>query len=546
MKNLTIGKRITLGFSALLVLLALLAATNWIQSGKVSSGVQSLTQDNLPGLRLTSDLVAETLRYRAVNLRHILATNAAEMATLDQQADAQAARIVDVLASYTDSIVEDAERQLAAKIEPLLQEYRTAAREMRRLSMAQKQAEALASNTAVVSPRYDAYEQAVVRCKEYNLKAADATSAAVGTALRTSRTTTLAVLAVAFALGATLATLTIRGVTRTLTGIAASLSSGAEQTASAAAQVSAASQSLAGGASEQAASLEETNSSLEEMASMTRRNADNAGQVKDLGSQARAAGDQAVNDMQAMQTAMTAIKSSSDDIAKIIRTIDEIAFQTNILALNAAVEAARAGEAGAGFAVVADEVRSLAQRCAQAAKETANKIEDSMQKSARGVELSSKVAQSLQEIVARARQVDELAAQVAEASREQSQGIAQINTAVSQMDKVTQANAANAEESAAASEELNAQADALKDVVRELQTLVNGRSSDRPGNPPSTSTSALPKPCRVRPSDDSRDPWPAPRRNGHSLAVVTSTESTAPFPDLEAKSTHPRSATSRG
>jgi len=197
--------------------------------------------------------------------------------------------------------------------------------------------------------------------------------------------------------------------------------------------------------------------------------------VKELGSEARKAGDLGVKDMTALVGAMDAIKTSSADIAKIIKTIDEIAFQTNILALNAAVEAARAGEAGAGFAVVADEVRNLAQRCAQAAKETASKIEDAVQKSAVGAEISAKVAKSLEEIVGKARQVDEMAGEVAAASQEQSQGIAQVNTAVTQMDKVTQSNAANAEESAAAAEELTAQAESLKDAVADLLRLVDGQ-----------------------------------------------------------------------
>ena len=264
---------------------------------------------------------------------------------------------------------------------------------------------------------------------------------------------------------------------RRIHGIAMSLNSGADETTSAASQVSSASPTLAEGASEQAASLEETSSSLEEMSSMTKRNAENAVKVNELAREARAAADTGAADMQAMAAAMNEIKSSGDDIAKIIKTIDEIAFQTNILALNAAVEAARAGEAGMGFAVVADEVRNLAQRAAQSAKETSSKIENSVGKTAQGVEISDKVSKSLQQILTKVRQVDELAAEVASASKEQSQGISQVNTAVSQMDKVTQSNAAGAEESASAAEELSAQAESLKGSVRELLRLVGGQES---------------------------------------------------------------------
>ncbi len=281
-------------------------------------------------------------------------------------------------------------------------------------------------------------------------------------------------LVLALVLGIVVAILIIRGTTKVLTTVSTALGDGSEQIASAAGQVSSASQSLAEGASEQASSLEETSSSLEEMSSMTRRNTDNAVKVNDLARQARTAADTGASDMNAMAAAMKEIKTSGDDIAKIIKTIDEIAFQTNILALNAAVEAARAGEAGMGFAVVADEVRNLAQRAAQSAKETSAKIENSVTKTAQGVQISEKVAQSLQEIITKVRQVDELAAEVASASKEQSQGISQVNVAVAQMDKVTQSNAASAEESASAAEELNAQAACLKGSVAELLQLVGG------------------------------------------------------------------------
>jgi methyl-accepting chemotaxis protein len=178
-----------------------------------------------------------------------------------------------------------------------------------------------------------------------------------------------------------------------------------------------------------------------------------------------------------MNAAMSAIKTSSDDIAKIIKTIDEIAFQTNILALNAAVEAARAGEAGMGFAVVADEVRNLAQRSAQAARETTAKIEGAIARTAQGVQISQKVATALDDIVIKARQVDELVAEVSTASNEQIRGITQINSAVAQMDQVTQGNSTSAEESAAAAQELNAQATVLKHSVAELVQLVGGSAA---------------------------------------------------------------------
>jgi methyl-accepting chemotaxis protein len=207
------------------------------------------------------------------------------------------------------------------------------------------------------------------------------------------------------------------------------------------------------------------------MSSVTLHNADNADKVNQLARQARDAAEKGAGDMTNMSEAMVAIQSGSDDIARIIKTIDEIAFQTNILALNAAVEAARAGEAGRGFAVVAEEVRGLAHRSAQAARESTTRISDAVSRTHQGVAISGQVGAALNEIVAHVRHVDELAASVASASREQSQGISQVNLAVGQMDKVTQSNAAGAEESASAAEELNAQAEAMRVTVLELERL---------------------------------------------------------------------------
>lgn len=242
-------------------------------------------------------------------------------------------------------------------------------------------------------------------------------------------------------------------------------------------QISSSSQALADSASDQAASLEESSASLEETSSMTKRNASNAGEARRLSSETRQAAESGAGQMQGMSKAMDGIKASSDNISVIIKTIDEIAFQTNILALNAAVEAARAGEAGMGFAVVAEEVRSLAQRCAKAATETAEIIEDSVAKSDEAIEISQGVAGGLQQIVEKARTVDELVSGIAVASQEQSQGIQQIAQAISQLESVTQKNAAAAEENAGSAHTLASQAAAVKNVVTDLTT--SGALSNR-------------------------------------------------------------------
>ncbi len=259
----------------------------------------------------------------------------------------------------------------------------------------------------------------------------------------------------------------------------ARLTEASSDTTSAAGQVSTSSQALAAGASEQAAALEQTSASIEEISSMTRRNADSAREAKNLAGETRAAADEGAKRVDAMQQAMGAIKESSTQIAKIVKTIDAIAFQTNILALNAAVEAARAGEAGAGFAVVAEEVRSLAQRSAQSARETASLIEESVARSENGARISVEVADSFGEIVTKARRVDELVAEIANASNEQNSGLSQVSTAVVQMDKVTQSNAASAEETASAAEELNGQSALTYKVVQDLAKIAGADSAAR-------------------------------------------------------------------
>ncbi len=273
-----------------------------------------------------------------------------------------------------------------------------------------------------------------------------------------------------------LGVLITRGINRILKRIIDGLSAGSEQVTAASSQVSASSQSLAQGASEQASGLEETSASLEEITAMTRQNADNAGQANTLMGEAQKAVAESMKAMERMTQEIGRIQNSANETAKIIKTIDEIAFQTNLLALNAAVEAARAGEAGKGFAVVAEEVRNLARRSADAARSTAELIEGSQKNAEAGVAVTAELVEKMRMTSENAEKVARLVSEITAASKEQAQGVEQVNLATSEMDKVVQQNAASAEESASAAEELSSQAQEMNGIVEQLSAMVGGAS----------------------------------------------------------------------
>jgi len=520
MSHWTIGRRLAVGFAAVTLLTGVLSAIFLISLAGIHTRVSSLVDDNVPGLSLTNEILKDALNYRVLTLQHVASSSQEEMKLIDESCRQLSAKVLADLKAYDATIVTVEERAIFTQLSPTFEAYREQSRQIRALSFANKQAEALAQERSTGTAAYNAFEKVVLAAVTYNSNAAQAGGAAtVQTISRVNKTTiVIAAFAVAFAVAA--GTYIAISVGNAVRRVASALSDAAQQVSAASGQVSASSQSLAEGSSEQAASLEETSASLEEINGMTQTNAESARNAKTIAEQTRQAADQSNSEMREMVGAMGAIKSSSDNIAKIIKTIDEIAFQTNILALNAAVEAARAGEAGAGFAVVADEVRSLAQRAAQAAKETAEKIDDSIAKSATGVELSNRVATSLRDIGERATRVDQIVGDISSASGEQSRGISQVNQAVAQMDKVTQSNAGNAEETAAAAEELNAQAVALQESVAELMLLVGSRAT-AVGSECGSHRAAAQKTQKSRASVPMKTPPALPVRPTHSAAPVT-------------------------
>ncbi len=486
MKNWTIGKRIIACSAFLCIVIAAIVITSIISVIKIKGISQTITENSIPCLIGAGNLNALQAETMIRCYRYLNATTPDERRVVKEQIDGFVKEANEVMKKYEDGIsTEENRRNFEA-----FKEKRGVNGQLRNQFLAladTNKEEARKLIDGAFSDAYKNYSDAGSAMLDYNERVGTHRGDTLASLVEQMITLLAITGTLCVIIGATASWFAIRSVNSALSRISDILNSNAEQVSSAASQVSSSSQMLAEGASEQAASIEETSSSMEEMSSIVELNANNAQSSKELATQPRHTTTTNVERVQELKTsvteaqasskqlteAMEAIKVSSDSISKIIKTIDEIAFQTNILALNAAVEAARAGEAGMGFAVVADEVRSLAKRSADAAKETATIIEDSIRKSEAGVHVNEEVVKKLLDIDAKSHQVDiglkeifasvskvdDAMGQIATASKEQTQGIGQVNTALTQMDKVTQSNASSAEETASAAEELNAQAE---------------------------------------------------------------------------------------
>ena len=468
----TIGEKLYTGMGVLLVLTVLEGSVAVWGSARVADDIRQVTQRSgelqrtiaiYTSLFKIESSVRSMLWAGLDNDRDLQA--AAKQASLDEFA--RASRGVDALAS---SLTTKSDQELAASLRQRLDEWKTLHAQIVELGDSGRVAEALEILSKKATPLFRSAEESAQSIADLMFKATeDATRS-----LARSRATTMTVVVITLALvvGALVAWL-VRSINSSLRGMSRELGEGGQLVVEASAQMSASAQSMSQGAAEQAASLEETSASMEEIAAMTRTNADNSQQAATLMGEAARVLDHSNQSLADMVTAMTSIKESSNSVSKIIKTIDEIAFQTNILALNAAVEAARAGEAGMGFAVVADEVRSLAQRSAQAARDTTALIEGAIASSGEGSRKVAQAADSFATITARVTDVKRLVDNVSVASGQQAHGIDQVLQTIRQMEKVTQTTAATAEESAAASEQLNQQAGVTMRLVQRLEAMVD-------------------------------------------------------------------------
>jgi len=474
----TISRRVMAGFAIGLLITAGLGIFALKQMEALMTNVTDLNDNVIPSLIVLAKISDEARNMMILLEQTIGEKSADRIKELQKESDEQSRQIEENAKKYDPMVISDEDGRLWAEVRKSQAAF-VQAKNRLVAAMATNQATEIERRQQEAESAYDQFIQAIDSHMDFNVQQGQNHAAAgkitADHGLRAVRLT----LPVALVLTALIAWLISSTTNRLLRGVANSLDHGALQTAAAARQVSVASQGLSSGASEQASSVEETSASLEEMTSMIRSTSQNAQKAKALAGESHAAASAGGTNMGEMSDAMKSIESSSAEVAKIVKDIDEIAFQTNILALNAAVEAARAGEAGAGFAVVADEVRSLAQRSAAAAKETAAKIAMAIENSRNGSANSAKVADSLRQIAGSVSATDSLVGDIANAAREQSLGIEQINSAMTQMEKVTQGNAASAEETASAAEELSAQAHSMQEMVARLRRFIGGKQDSR-------------------------------------------------------------------
>ena len=463
MKNrLSIAGRIVsmaLGISCVSLVVG---AAGLVSERDLNQSLNDIYNSNIVTLVTAGKIQVNTQYIRIKYRDHLLASTPADRTAIEQSVNQYEANLNQAVKDYIPSADTPRERELVESLKSVEAQWYPSIDQVFALDRDGKNAEARKLVADVTSPLGNKIVEAGNGLVDFNTdeakaSVADSNKGFVGTLALT------AALVLAGFLGSVLAGIFLsRGISRPISKNLKTLSEGASQLGVSSAQLSAASGQIATGASEQASGIEETTSSMEELASMVGQNVDSAKEASLLAS---------------MLASMQEIARSADEIKDVVDVIEDIAFQTNMLALNAAVEAARAGEAGMGFAVVADEVKNLANRSADAAKETADMIEDSLKKTAGGLDIATKLAEVFKEILTTAKKVSEMSREVETASTQQDTGIDQVNQAIVQFDEVVQTNASSAEETASAAEELQSQVESLNDMVSQLTLLVTGKTA---------------------------------------------------------------------
>lgn len=480
--KLKVGVQLVLGFSVMILFMAVIGLVGYLSVDSIKTQLNEIFEVNLPGIDYLVEADRDLQQLLVAERSMIFANVQSDVfKTMVEEYETNLKQTNERWGKYKAVAATPEEKAIFPKFEKALEEWKTISRQVvdgRIADTREGRRIALDLSLGEAKEKFEAMRDYLDQLTGINLKLADAAHTRSITIHKKAVVTLLIAVGLGLFSGIFLMWALGRGVTKPLKGIIEGLSAAADQVADGSGHLASTSQILAEGASEQAASIEETSASIEELSSMTRANADNAGQARAMMATASDIVQKVNTHMGDMATAIAEINRTSEETGKIIKTIDEIAFQTNLLALNAAVEAARAGEAGAGFAVVADEVRNLAMRAAEAAKNTARLIDDTIKAVKNGNELTRATQEAFGENMDISQKVAKLVEEIAGASSEQAQGIEQINKAISEMDTVVQRVAANAEESASTSEEMNAQAEQLKVMVEELTSMV-GRDREK-------------------------------------------------------------------
>lgn len=476
MKKMSFGTRVLSGQAVVTLFVLLAGGFAFYVASNLNGVIGNIVTVDMKKLSLFSNIqshVAAAIGSQRGMMFSALTGNEAGINLAQREVTDHLGLIDQSLREATPLVVTDKGHQLVSEMNDTRSEWAKAF-ELQRQMLAEKRFdEATKMQTDVFATVSDRLNSSSTQLLKIQLQIIETTRQEANDVAGRAKGLSIALLLAAIG-AALIAFYTVHKGSKSLRHYAAEITESADQVSSAAGQVTAASQALAQGSSEQAATLEETSASAEEINSMTQKNAANARSTASETESADQLLKETTQKLDQMIGSMHEINASSEKISRIIRVIDEIAFQTNILALNAAVEAARAGEAGMGFAVVADEVRNLAQRSAQAAKDTSALIEESIVRSQDGKVRLDEVAKCVSKVVDNASRIKILAGEVHVGSQEQAKGIEQIAKAVAQMQRVTQATAASAEESASAGEEMNAQATGLNNAAKLLNELIGG------------------------------------------------------------------------